>query len=144
MQHPAFVRKAYDETMTLMVEARNYLTYCDPTASDDTVWGLRRSCEAMRVTARLTNVMAWLMMQRAIEDGEIDEQDAFGDEAWLGDHETCLGIGDYGQMPAGLQSLLCRSRSLYRRISRIEAQMRSGPVEEAAIARESRKAESRP
>ena len=68
MQDAAFFRGTFDETMGLLVEARNYMRYCERRERKrlgDNV-GLRLNCEAMRVTSRLTQVMAWLIFQKAI------------------------------------------------------------------------------
>ncbi len=124
MQHPAFVRKTYDETLTLMVETRNYLSFGEdrhhrPT---DAIAGLRQSCEALRVTARLTTVMAWLMFQRAVQDGEIDEPPFDG--STLADSTVCLSDDIADHLPRGLQSLLKRSFLLYARVARVEGGMR--------------------
>ena len=118
--------RTYDETLDLIVEARNYMVYNRPagrrtriTASNE---NLRFSCEALRVTSRLTQVMAWLMLQRAVQDGEISAREACDEKNRLSGQSVCLdegGIGD-GEIPAGLQSLLSRSLSLYKRISRLE------------------------
>lgn len=138
MQHPAFVRKTYDETLGLMVEARNYLIHV-PSGNlphGDAIGGLRQSCEAMRVTARLTSVMAWLMMQRAAAAGEIAEDEALGSETWLGENEVCLDSSAPQDLPTGLLSLLERSLLLYVRVARIEARLRL----DQPISRESRRA----
>lgn len=127
MQHPAFVRRTYVETLDLMVEARNYLGLRGPPparSTGDAVAGLRQSCEALRVTARLTSVMSWLMMQRAIQGGEIDEDAALAGGAWLDDDPVCLAETDDPHLPSGLQCLLRRSLLLYVRVARIEGCLR--------------------
>ncbi|MBC7906941.1 MAG: DUF1465 family protein, partial [Rhodospirillaceae bacterium] len=60
MQAPAYFRRTYDETLDLMVEARNYMAYAQWRQREraELTAGLRMSCEAMRVTSRLTQVMA--------------------------------------------------------------------------------------
>lgn len=127
MQHPAFVRKTYAETLDLLVEARNYLGLAGPSVGRspiESVVGLRHSCEALRVTARLTSVMAWLMMQRAIQRGEVAEEQALAGAAWLDGDPVCLTEADEPLLPQRLQSLLRRSLLLYVRVSRIEERLR--------------------
>lgn len=127
MQQPAFFGRTYDEAMTLMVEARNYMTYVEQRErrKAEAMAGLRMSCEAMRVTSRLTQVMAWLMMQRAVHAGEIDADDALSEPNRLSGLEVCLDqtFGRDEVLPTGLRSLLERSLSLYQRIARLENQM---------------------
>lgn len=127
MQPPAFFRRTYDETLDLMVEARNYLAYVDRRDREraDVVAGLRMSCEAMRVTSRLTQVMAWLLLQRAVHEGEIEVEDALTDDNRLSGADVCLDVTFTSDetLPGGLRSLLDRSFRLYQRIARLEEQM---------------------
>jgi regulator of CtrA degradation len=127
MRQAVVFRKTYDETMDLMVEARNYLSYLDEKERDrvDAVSGLRLSCEAMRVTSRLTQVMAWLLMQRAVQEGEITTNEALSDRNRLSGGDVCLDVrfGQDSLLPKSLRSLLDRSFRLYVRISRIEEQI---------------------
>jgi regulator of CtrA degradation len=120
----AVFTRTYDEALDLIVEARNYMVHTRPTArrsrpSDD---NLRLSCEALRVTSRLTQVMAWLMLQRAVQYGEISAREACDEKNRLSGQSVCLdetSVED-NELPAGLRSLLHRSLSLYKRISRLE------------------------
>lgn len=127
MQQPVFFGRTYDETMTLMVEAKNYLAYVEDRERRraEVFAGLRMSCEAMRVTSRLTQVMAWLMMQRAVHEGEIDAKTALAEENRLSGADVCLDQSHSADeaLPNGLRSLLTRSLSLYQRIARLEHQM---------------------
>ena len=121
----AVFTRTYDEALDLIVEARNYMVHNRPAArrsarlSGD---NLRLSCEALRVTSRLTQVMAWLMLQRAVQDGEISAQEACDERNRLSGQSVCLDESavEDTDIPAGLRSLLTRSLSLYKRISRLE------------------------
>jgi regulator of CtrA degradation len=119
-----FFSRTYDEALDLIVEARNYMVHSRPTGRRVRPSGdnLRLSCEALRVTSRLTQVMAWLMLQRAVQDGEISAQEACDEKNRLSGQSVCLddGGGEDNDIPAGLRSLLSRSLSLYKRISRLE------------------------
>jgi regulator of CtrA degradation len=116
--------RTYDEALDLIVEARNYMVHTRPAARRTRPSGdnLRVSCEALRVTSRLTQVMAWLMLQRAVQDGEISAQEACDEKNRLSGQSVCLDEGSVEDtdIPAGLRSLLNRSLSLYQRISRLE------------------------
>jgi regulator of CtrA degradation len=115
---------AYDETLEMIVEARNYVAYAGPRqrVAGKEGMGLKFCCEALRVTSRLTQVMAWLMVQRAAEDGEISIEEACREDNRLSGHGVCLDTSaDEDQtLPEGLRSLLDRSYRLYRRVSRLE------------------------
>ncbi|MGE5516732.1 MAG: DUF1465 family protein [Bacteroidota bacterium] len=127
MSSPAYFRRTYDETLDLMVEARNYMAYVERRERERAglMAGLRMSCEAMRVTSRLTQVMAWLMMQRAVHDGEIAVEQALIEENRLSGGEVCWDDSFSADvtLPNGLRSLLARSLQLYQRVARLEQQM---------------------
>lgn len=127
MPQPAFFGGTYDEAMALMVEARNYMSYVEhrERRKVEAAAGLRMSCEAMRVTSRLTQVMAWLLMQRAVHEGEVSPDDALAEPNRLSGLDVCLddSFADDQTLPGGLRSLLNRSLSLYQRIARLEDQM---------------------
>lgn len=127
MSSPAYFRRTYDETMDLMVEARNYMAYVERREREraGAAAGLRISCEAMRVTSRLTQVMAWLMMQRAVHEGEVAVEEALTEANRLSGGDVCLDdrFSTDTALPNGLRSLLDRSLNLYQRVARLEQQM---------------------
>lgn len=120
----AIFTRTYDETLEMIVEARNYMTHIEPRMirrrRDNP--DLRFSCEALRITSRLTQVMAWLMLQRAVVHGEISAEEACRDCNRLSGREVCLDTDAMGDdsLPVGLRSLLDRSYRLYQRVSRLE------------------------
>lgn len=127
MQQLAVFHRTYDETIDLMVEARNYMQFVEARdrLHSDAILALRLSCEAMRVTSRLTQVMAWLMMQRAVQEGEITPDEAVSEPNRLSGIEVCLDVSfaEDISLPRGLKSLLCRSHRLYLRIFHLEEQI---------------------
>ena len=78
--------------------------------------------ESMRVTTRLMQTASWLLVQRAVHEGDMNVQDAFSERYRLGSKEICTGAGAEGVdgLPATLQRLLARSENLYRRIARLD------------------------
>jgi regulator of CtrA degradation len=78
--------------------------------------------ESMRVTTRLMQAASWLLIQRAVHDGEMDAQDASSDRYRLGSKEICFGGRgeEIDLLPQKLQDLLTRSDHLYRRIARLD------------------------
>jgi regulator of CtrA degradation len=78
--------------------------------------------ESMRVTTRLMQAASWLLVQRAVRDGDMERADALNDRYRLGSREICLGAcaEDIAPLPAQLQDLLWRSDRLYRRIARLD------------------------
>ena len=117
------ITRTYDEAMSLLLEARNYLRHRQSDALGmAAVDRLKLTREAFRVTSRLTQVMAWLMLRRAVIAGEIADEDARQPERRLAGQDVCLAdaddLGDW--LPAGMGGLLARSRALYERVERLD------------------------
>lgn len=110
--------------MALTCEARDYVAEQEPRERETLPPELQllASCEALRLTARLTQVMAWLLMQRAVHAGEIDRETARGPQHRLGGQEVCLAAACPDEnLPLRLRDLLARSAELYDRIARLDA-----------------------
>jgi regulator of CtrA degradation len=124
----AFLNKTYDDAMALVIESRNYIAYRQALDERDLEPSIRLqiSLETMRVTARLTQVMAWLLVQKAVEGGELTREQAMVEALALSGEVICLDTAahDLEGVPNGLKSLLDRSHALYLRISRLDGQIR--------------------
>lgn len=132
MRKTIFFQKTYDETLELLVEARDYARYSERTdrmrAGDKT--GSRIIREGLRVTSRLTQVMAWTMTQRAVYEGELSAKQAL-EEAWrLSGAGVCLNddATHDDEIPPVLRRLLDRSHRLYLRALRLEAMSEGAEV----------------
>jgi len=124
----AFFNKTYEEALALMVEAKEYLEWHE---KDDgglllDLDRLRLSREAMRVTARLTQIMAWLFAQKAVFAGELTLAEAAREPYTLSGQEVCVpdGPDDGSGLPAKMVDLLDRSHRLYVRVSRLDRLVR--------------------
>src|ERR1700733_15225453 len=84
--------------------------------------------ESMRVTTRLMQAASWLLIQRAVREGEIQAEDAASERYRLGSKEICFGgLGENLEvLPKTLRELLDRSEQLYRRIARLEEALLNG------------------
>lgn len=125
MQETAFFGKTYDEAMALLVEVRDYLAYREPIDRETLVPmdRLQLCCETMRLTARLTQIMAWLLAQRAVHSGEISQAEALADHEALAELAICMGGEEeatVASLPQRVRSLLERSRRLYVRVARLD------------------------
>lgn len=120
----AFLSPTYDEAMSLLVETRNYLSFRQSadSARIQPMDRLKLTREAFRLTSRLAQVMAWLMLRRAVLEGEIADDEARRPEHRLAGHDVCLGraddLGDW--LPDGMRGLLERSQALYERVARLD------------------------
>jgi regulator of CtrA degradation len=133
----AFFSKTYDEAMDLLVEARNYVAgrEADDRLRLDVETRLRLCTATMRLTSRLTQIMSWLLAQRAVHAGEMAPADIV--ERWepLAAVGICMeeeGDGAAG-LPPALVSLLDRSRRLYVRVARLDEMLRRSEGEAAPL-----------
>lgn len=121
---PVFFRGTYDEAFDLLVEARNYVEYAmpalrhGPTPPDP----VSVTEETLRLTSRLTQVMAWLLAQRAVQEGEIGADEFSEGRYRLEGQSVCLkrSFDRMDDLPRGLQDLMERSYQLYARIQRLD------------------------
>ena len=134
-----FLDRLYSESFALLVEARNYFAYRE---SED-VKGLAQdarllvSQETMRITCRLTQVMAWLFCQKAVANGERPAEWALQPEFELGGTSVCLNerwLNDE-RLPGAICDLQTRSLRLYQRVGRLDRLQRADlPDPDAATA----------
>ena len=119
-----FFYRTYDEALSLLTEARNYVAglYIHEAGSFSATLRMAQCCETMRLTARLTHVMAWLLAQRAVYAGEITLEESVSEKFCLGGRSICLEESHYlGCIDdKSLGALLDRSLRLYIRISRLD------------------------
>ncbi|MEQ8395445.1 DUF1465 family protein [Thalassobaculum sp.] len=88
---------------------------------------LEASCEAFRVTSRLSHCLAWVMVQRAIQEGELSHDAALDPRNRLDGGPVCLELGGEANpyLPQRLRALLAASRKLYARLARLDARVSS-------------------
>jgi regulator of CtrA degradation len=90
---------------------------------------LHFSAETMRLTSRMTHIMAWLLAQRAAHEGELTVEELKSESWRLGGHTVCLGESSIEpeELPPYLRDLLRRSEALFRRISRLDQMIAEKP-----------------
>lgn len=88
----AFFSKTYDEAMALAIEARDYFAHLSSAEARDLgpATGLEYCRESSRLTTQLTQVMAWLLAQRAVHEGEMTLDEARSEAHRLAAAERCL------------------------------------------------------
>jgi regulator of CtrA degradation len=90
----------------------------------------------MRLTTRLMQLASWLLLQRAVKDGEMTTAEA-RDEKYkinlveLGETEALPGEE---RLPDGLQDLISRSLRLHGRIMRLDEMLHGGDTDDMAPA----------
>ena len=120
----AMFDRTFDEGMALVEETARYL---DGKGREEARTLPRKAAmlyagESMRVTTRLMQAASWLLIQRAVQEGDMSSEDAASDRYRLGAREICMGKREEGvdSLPQKLIELLERSESLYRRIARLD------------------------
>lgn len=127
----ALFKRIFDEGMALVEETARYLD--GPGREQQRRLprkiALLYAGESMRVTTRLMQAASWLLVQRAVHEGEMRAEEAAGERYRLGSKEICFGEGRDGvaQLPQELQDLLVRSEAIYRQIARLDDAL-FGPV----------------
>ncbi|HVV65915.1 MAG TPA: DUF1465 family protein [Rhizomicrobium sp.] len=120
----ALFEKTFEEGMALVEETARYLDGRGRVEARELPRKIAMlyAGESMRVTTRLMQAASWLLVQRAVHDGDMDAKEAAAERYRLGSREICLGGGGDGidQLPVMLQNLLWRSDNLYRRIARLD------------------------
>lgn len=117
--------RTYDEVMDLLEDARDFARGGRHHPEYQALEGVDRlvlTCESLRITTRLGCCLAWLLMQRAVRDGEVDADVLHLPENRIGGEPVCEAVGHENDpiMPRRLRDLLRLSRALYVRLSRLE------------------------
>ncbi len=119
--HRRLIDSLYVESMLLADEARGYFDEAGR-ADRETLDSLSRvmfSCESMKVTTRLMHVIAWLLTQRAVVNGELRVKDALDPSRRLGDapqtDEDAIAM-----LPDSARLLVGASIDLHRRVGRFD------------------------
>ena len=80
--------------------------------------GMVYASESMRLTTRLMQLASWLMLQRAVNRGELDHDEAKHDRRRTGLSNSAIGVPEhqFTQLPDSLQALITQSLKLQTRI----------------------------
>lgn len=126
---PRLVDALYTEAMLIADEARSYFEDGgrDERLGLDPFERVGFSCESLKVTTRLMHVVAWLLTQRALASGEVDDAAVRRPGRRLGKAaESDLALVE--RLPQSAQDLVHASRELYGRVKRLDEDTRSEPV----------------
>ncbi len=117
-------RALFKEGMALVEETANYLDGDGRSESRllSRSASLGYATESMRLTTRLMQLASWLLLQRAVNDGEMSAEQARLEKAKvkLGGLATATEGASWDELPEQLRSLIMRSFSLRDRIRTIE------------------------
>jgi len=143
----ALFQRTYREGMSLVEEAATYLDGPGREQAKDLprATALAYATESMRLTTRLMQVAAWLLVQKAVNEGDMSESEALAEKYELGGRDIGRSkrIDAMDLLPDALKDLIVRSENIYRRIDRLDAQMRAGEVvEQSSLSAQQDRAEA--
>ena len=84
---------------------------------------LAYAAESMRLTTRLMQVASWLLVQRAVKEGDMAPEAACDERYRLGGQEVSRSGGALTELPPPLVTLLDRSERLYERVKHLDERM---------------------
>jgi regulator of CtrA degradation len=127
--------RTYSEGMGLVEETAGYLDGIGRAASKrlSRTAALAYAGESMRLTTRLMQVASWLLVQRAVRDGEISIRDAANEKYRFTARrrpEEPFAAAD--ELPGELKDLIRRSERLFERVRRLDETMYDPKSEDAA------------
>ena len=126
--------RTFEEGMQLVEENAAYL---DGAGRHDSKVLSRKAAldyasESMRLTTRLMQLASWLLVQRAVREGEMLPEAACAESYRLNQETAAAATPAIEDLPFGLINLLQRSERLYERVRRLDHRMYvESPNEEA-------------
>lgn len=118
-------KRTFEEGMAMVEETATYLDGKGRAESKllPSKAALTYAGESMRLTTRLMQVASWLLVQRAVSEGEMTPDEAEKEKYRLGAREICRGsraADNLDVLPVKLVDLLGRSMNLYERVERLD------------------------
>ena len=120
-------KRTFKEGMAMVDETAAYLDGPGRAASKrlSRAAALAYAGESMRLTTRLMQVASWLLVQRAVRDGEIPLIEAAGEKYRLISREpqpaqAFMGADD---LPEALKALIIKGAAIYERVRRLDESM---------------------
>jgi regulator of CtrA degradation len=125
--------RTFKEGMAMVEETAAYLDGPGRASSKRLSRGaaLAYAGESMRLTTRLMQVASWLLVQRAVRDGEIQLQEAASEKYRLISREPQASPSFAGsdELPEALKTLIIRGGAIYERVRRLDETMYEGDGE---------------
>lgn len=129
-----FFKRTFDEVVALLLEVRTYFERAEPALAPGLtpVDRLNVSAESLRITARLAQITAWMLAQRAVAAGEITADQA-GPSFTLPDEPIWMAASEQEmtRLPERMLDLLERSRLLYVRVRNLDQMIRTSLTDQA-------------
>lgn len=121
----------FREGMGLVEETASYLDRDGRNESKrlSRAGSLSYAAESMRLTTRLMQLASWLLLQRAVNEGDISADQARNERAKvkLGGVSSSTGGPGWEDLPERLRELIDRSLRLQERVIRLDTALRQPP-----------------
>lgn len=133
VQSELFAR-TFREGMALVEETANYLDGAgrESSKSLSRSGALAYASASMRLTTQLMQIASWLLVMRAVREGEMSVDDAKDEKFRIKQRESLIGDMLVEGLPQALIGLAESSGQLYSRIARIDADLFTNMREESA------------
>jgi regulator of CtrA degradation len=122
--------RTFKDGMALVDETAAYLDGPGRAASKrlSRAAALAYAGESMRLTTRLMQVASWLLVQRAMRDGEIQLAEASSEKYRLISREpqSTQSFAGSDELPEALKSLIIRGSAIFERVRRLDETMYEG------------------
>lgn len=120
--HPRLLEALYRDALVLADEARHYCEHQSKIdlAELDPVTGVLFSCESLRMTTRLTHLLAWVLNWRGVLAGEPSATDT---QRLVPVTETAADVRP--RLPDFARALIVISEALYRRAEALDCALRA-------------------
>jgi len=126
--------RTFHEGMELVEETAAYL---DGSGRQDSrllsrAAALAYAAQSMRLTTRLMQVASWLLVQRAVREGDMPAAEACQERYRLSEAAAAADAVADPDLPGNLLNLLERSSRLYERVLHLDRRMYLEPTQEEA------------
>ncbi|MEQ8282454.1 MAG: DUF1465 family protein [Parvibaculum sp.] len=142
-------QRTYGEGMRLVEETSAYLDGAGREAAKalPREASLAYAGESMRLTTRLMQVASWLLVRKAVHEGEMTAEEANSEKYRLATKEIARQPRFAGAdvLPQRLLELIERSERLYARVERLDARLRepvAGPAHNHPLAEQMQRVEA--
>ena len=118
----------FAQGMELVEETAGYLDDEGRRASRDLTReaALAYAGTSMRLTTRLMQIASWLLVLRAVREGEMTAAEAHDEKYRIGPAERRPGATDVTGLPGRLAELIGETDALYARITRLDRDLFAG------------------
>jgi len=119
-----FFNRTYKEAQGLIQTSREYMTWRAPIdiQAMNSKESHKLTHEAMRIAIRLNQITVWMMVQKALQKGEISHEESLSEEYKVLQGPVYLEKKSESDssLPSHLRKLLYESRCLYERVLRLD------------------------